>query len=266
MWTMAVVVPGVAAKDALEMPCIDDEEMIEALRSDGPDRPFRVDVRVLRLKRSLDDSGLFRSKDLVEARHVLRVTVSDEELHIDSLVDDVTGHVPRLLGDPVSIGVGGNTGNPESSAADIDEEKDVKTIKQHRVDGEEVCRHDVRCLGTEEGPPRRTASSRSSSEAVVLDDPSNRAGRKVDTELDQLALDTSVAPPGILPGQPHHKNRRVVVHLGASWSAVGVSPAPGHQLSMPGEQCRGRHPESPSMSGGARGSMPRAAPDPLVGT
>jgi hypothetical protein len=39
-------VPGVAAKNALEMPCIHDEEMIEGLGSDG----------------------------LVEARHVLRVT------------------------------------------------------------------------------------------------------------------------------------------------------------------------------------------------
>jgi hypothetical protein len=48
MWAMAVVVPGVTPKDALEMPCIDDEEMIQAL---GPDEPFRVRVGVRRPKR-----------------------------------------------------------------------------------------------------------------------------------------------------------------------------------------------------------------------
>ena len=143
MWTMAVVVPGVAVKDALEMPCIDDEEMIEALGSDGPDESLGVGVGVRRPKRGSKDLGALGPEDLVEAGHVLRVTVSDEELHIDFLVDEVTGHVPRLLGDPVSIGVGGDTGNPESSAPELDEEKDVKTMKQHRVDAEEVCRHDV---------------------------------------------------------------------------------------------------------------------------
>jgi hypothetical protein len=37
MRAIAVVVPGVTPKDTFEMPCIDDEEMIEALGSDGPD-------------------------------------------------------------------------------------------------------------------------------------------------------------------------------------------------------------------------------------
>ena len=52
MWTMAVVVPGVAAKDALEMPCIDDEKMVQALGSDGSDKPLRIGVCVRRPERS----------------------------------------------------------------------------------------------------------------------------------------------------------------------------------------------------------------------
>jgi hypothetical protein len=104
MWTMAVVVPGVAAKDTLEMPCIDDQEMIEALRSDGSDESFRVGIGVRRPKRGSQNLGALGPEDLVEARHVFRVAVADEELGFDFFVDDVTGHVPRLLGDPVSIG------------------------------------------------------------------------------------------------------------------------------------------------------------------
>jgi len=73
---------------------------------------------------------------------------------------------------------------------------------------------------------------------VNLHDPSNRAGRQADNELDQLALDRAMAPSGILPGQAYHEGRRVLVQPGA-WSVVRVSPAPGHETAVPGEEfCR----------------------------
>jgi hypothetical protein len=43
---MAVVMPGIAPKDALEMSCVDDEKMIQALGSDRPDEALRIGVRV----------------------------------------------------------------------------------------------------------------------------------------------------------------------------------------------------------------------------
>jgi hypothetical protein len=54
---------------------------------------------------------------------------------------------------------GCDTGNPESSAPELDEEKDVKTMKQHRVDAEEIGRHDVRWLGADELSPRGARSA-----------------------------------------------------------------------------------------------------------
>jgi hypothetical protein len=80
MWAMAVVVPGIAPKDALEMPCIDDEDVIEALESDGSDESLGVGVGVgvgvRRPKRGSQDLGAFGPEDLVEAGNVLRVTIA----------------------------------------------------------------------------------------------------------------------------------------------------------------------------------------------
>ena len=128
MRTMAVVVPGVAAEDALEMSCVHDEEMIQALGTDRPHEPFGVGVGVRGPKRCLEDLGTFRSKDLVEAGHVLRVAVADEELGRDALVNDVTCHVPGLLGDPGRMGMGGDAGDPDPSAAELDEEQDLEAL------------------------------------------------------------------------------------------------------------------------------------------
>jgi hypothetical protein len=121
MWAMAVVVPGIAPTDALEMPCIDDEEMIEALGSDGSHEPFRVGVGVRCPEGSLEDVGTLRPKDLVEVRYIFRIAVADE-LWIDPSVSEIAGDVPGLLGNPGRIGMGGDAGDPDSSAADLDEE------------------------------------------------------------------------------------------------------------------------------------------------
>ena len=59
VWAMAVVVPGMASKDALEMSCIDDEKVVEALGSDGPNEPLRVGVRVRRPEWDSQDLGAF---------------------------------------------------------------------------------------------------------------------------------------------------------------------------------------------------------------
>ena len=57
MRAMSVVVPGIAARDTIEMPFIHDEEVIQAL---GPDRPYesarRRPIRLMRLIRLLSAS------------------------------------------------------------------------------------------------------------------------------------------------------------------------------------------------------------------
>ncbi len=59
MRTMPVVVPGVATKNPFEMPCVDDEEMIQALGSDSPHESLGIGIGVWRPERSLEDLGTF---------------------------------------------------------------------------------------------------------------------------------------------------------------------------------------------------------------
>src|ERR1039458_4907961 len=122
MRAMAIVMPGVAAKDPFEVPCVDNEKMIEALGSNGPNEALGIGVGVRGPERGLEDLGTLGPKDLVEVRHVLRVTVADYELDVDPLVGDISGHVPGLLGDPRRVGMNGHSGNPDPSAADFDKE------------------------------------------------------------------------------------------------------------------------------------------------
>jgi hypothetical protein len=76
MWAMAVVVPGVAAKHTFEMAGVHDEDVVEALESDGSDESLGVGVGVRRPKRGSQDLGALGPEDLVEAGNVLRVTIA----------------------------------------------------------------------------------------------------------------------------------------------------------------------------------------------
>ena len=62
------------------------------------------------------------------------------------------------------IGVGGDAGDPEFSAAKLDEEKDVETIKQHRIDGKKsvatICDAWIRRTSRQVGPLRLRTGSR----------------------------------------------------------------------------------------------------------
>ena len=56
---MLVVVLGIDPKDVLKMAYVDDEQVVKALGSDGPDESLRIGVRVRRPERSLKDLRTF---------------------------------------------------------------------------------------------------------------------------------------------------------------------------------------------------------------
>ena len=115
------------------------------------------------------------------------------------LVVEVADDVPRLLGDPSPVRMGGHPSDPNPSATELDEEQDIELLEHESVDGEEVGGHDMRRLGLQKRPPRGTRPPWGGPQAVVLQDPGNRARRQSDAELDQLSLDAAVAPPRVSP-------------------------------------------------------------------
>ena len=87
---MPVVVAGVAAQDALEVGFVHDQQVVEALRSDGAHEPFGEGVRVRGPEWCPEDLGALGLEHIVEARHVLGVSVADQEPGGDLCVGEVT--------------------------------------------------------------------------------------------------------------------------------------------------------------------------------
>ena len=100
------------------MAATDDQDPVEAFRSDGADEPFRVRVRLRRSHRRVDDVDSFAAEDLVEGGGELAVAIVDQEAH--PLEQAREAEVARLLDDPGSGRVRRAAGEVDAPAADFD--------------------------------------------------------------------------------------------------------------------------------------------------
>ena len=106
----------------------------------------------------------------------------------------------------------GHAGDPDPSAAELDEEQHIEAFEQHGVDMEEVRGHDTRRLDTQELAPGGTVAPRSRSQALVLHDPGDGARGQAHPELEQLTLDAAVAPSRVLSCQADDECGRLAVN------------------------------------------------------
>ena len=240
MGAIAVVVIGIASKDTFEVGFVEDQEMIEALRSDRSYEPLGKCVGIGSPVGGLEDLGALSLEDCIEARDILGVAIADQESGRYLRSGESTGDVPCLLGNPRCAPMSGYSGDPDPSAAKVDEEQHVEALEEHGVDMEEVRGHDSGRLGAEELAPGRTTSTRSRAQAVVLHDARDGAGGQAHAELAQLPLDAPLAPSRILFRQAHNEGDRLLVDGRTTGRAVRVCPALGHESSMPAEQGLGR--------------------------
>jgi len=60
-------------------------------------------------------------------------------------------------------------------------------------------------------------------------------------EADQLTLNPSVAPAGVLTGHPQHEGPDRRCGGWSAWSSARVGPAAGDELGVPAQQRSGRH-------------------------
>jgi hypothetical protein len=120
---MPIVMTRVAAQDAFEMRFVHDQEVIEALRSDGAHEPFGKGICIRGPIGRPQDLSAFGSEDFVEAHHVLGVTIADQELGCDARISEITSDIPRLLGDPSRAGMSRDPGDPDSPVPELDKEQ-----------------------------------------------------------------------------------------------------------------------------------------------
>jgi hypothetical protein len=79
MRPLAVVMVDVDAEHAFEVALVEDQQPVEALRTDCSDEALRDRVRLGRSDRRLHDPDAFAAENLVERAAVLAVAVADEE-------------------------------------------------------------------------------------------------------------------------------------------------------------------------------------------
>src|SRR5512133_2975188 len=131
---MAVVVPDVEVQDAKKVLTPSDQEMIQALPAHSTDPALGDGVGVRGLDRYTDDLRTDRAPDVIEGPGELAVAVADQESEAALLIK-CAKEIPGLLGDPGAGGVGGDTGEVDSSGVQLDEEQDIQSLQEHRVHG-----------------------------------------------------------------------------------------------------------------------------------
>src|SRR6266540_1130551 len=100
--------------------------------------------RLRRPYRRFDDADAFGAEDLVELAAELAVSITDQEPRPDALVIERHHQVARLLGYPMTVGIGGDPSKANASGRKLDEKQNVEALQEERVDGEEVALQDAR--------------------------------------------------------------------------------------------------------------------------
>src|ERR1039458_5764267 len=111
MRPVVVVVPDVAAQDVSQMMSVEDQEVVEAFRSNRSYEALGVSVGIWSPKRCAQYLSTASGEDGVETRDVFGVSVAEKELYLDALIVNVCGHVSRLLGDPGRVRMGRDPGD-----------------------------------------------------------------------------------------------------------------------------------------------------------
>jgi hypothetical protein len=102
---MPVIVADVADEHSAEVPLVQDEKSVGALRSHGAYRAFGDRVRVGCSNGAAHNARTLALPHRVEARTELVVAVTERVLDSDAGVTKLGGHVAGHLGNPVPDGV-----------------------------------------------------------------------------------------------------------------------------------------------------------------
>ena len=220
---------------------VDDQDVVEAFAADGADEAFGDRVRPRCPHRGPDDPDVGAGEDGVEGGGELGVAVADQEPEPVGAVVEVHEQVAGLLGDPGAGRVGGDPGDVHAATVVLDDDENVEPAQEDGVDVGEVDGEDrVGLRGQELSPGRSGSSWRGIESGVLQDRPDGRGGDGV-AESDELALDPSIPPAGILAGHAQHQGADRRCGGWSAWPSARVGPAAGDELGVPAQQRPGRH-------------------------
>jgi len=126
-----------------EMPCIDDEQPIQALRPNRPNEPLGDPILLRDLNRCPNDARALHPKDDIETAREFSVMVANQESDGIGTLGERPCDVPRLLRHPVAVGIGRAAGQVHAATGDFDREQHVQPLEPDGIDSEEVDRNDA---------------------------------------------------------------------------------------------------------------------------
>src|SRR6266540_4414463 len=224
----------VDAEHTFEVAATNDEQPVEALGADSADEALGVCVRLWCADWCLDHRDAFAVEDLVEGGAELAVAVMDQEAH--PFEDACEAEVARLLGDPGARRVGRAASKVDAAAFEFDEEEHVEASERDRLDGEEIAGEHAGGLLAEELPPARAQAPRRGSKTIGKQDAPDRAWRRTQAQLQQLASDPRVAPARVLPREAHDKLADVIIDRRTAGASTRLRPLTTHELAMPAQK------------------------------
>jgi hypothetical protein len=201
--------------------------MVEAFAAQRPDEALGDRVRPRCPDWGADDADVGAGED---GGDELGISVADQEPELLDVVAEVHQEVAGLLGDPGAGGVGGDPGEVYVAAAVLDHHEHVEAAQDDGVDVGEVDREDRPRVRGEELAPARPGGARSGIDPGDPKDLPHRRRGDLVAESDQFAVDASVSPSWVFPGQPQHQRPD---GLRDGWPArlsSWVGPSAGDQL------------------------------------
>jgi len=161
--TMAVAVLDVRGEHDLEMATSEHQEAVQAPAPERADEALGDRVRAWGANRCLEHPDGLAAEDGVEGLAEPCVAVPDKKPGDGRPFSEIRAEVPRLLGDPLTGGLGGHASGPYEARVVLDEEEHVEPLEQDGVDAKEVAGDQDFCLmrrnSAQLGPDRRGAGS-----------------------------------------------------------------------------------------------------------
>jgi hypothetical protein len=103
-------------------------------------KAFCDPVRLRALNRRLYDSGALGLEHSIETLRKLAIVVANQKTNRLRSVAERPRYLPRLLRDPLGVGMGRASGQVYAASGDFDEGQHVQSLKPDGIDGKEINR------------------------------------------------------------------------------------------------------------------------------
>ena len=206
----AVVVANILAQDTLGVAVVENENVVEAISTEGSDHPFAKGVRLWGSRRRDQGSRAEALHPAAEPRPIDGVTVADEEAR--RLVIAVAHGLDEGLGGILGARRRGHSQTDYLAAPEVEDDEGVENLEPQRDDGEPVSGPGLGEMIADEGRPLLATAPRQIRGSVLGHGPRG----DVVAELGKFSGDDVLAPQRILLPHPADEGSGVGID---GWSA-----------------------------------------------